>query len=83
MTKFNVLRQDWLESERGWGQRPDGYSLHLTRVDVRQFVNEYWDRMPDEVPDEYSRPRGEPFLVDVDDVTYLAVKASKNGTRHY
>ncbi|MEY2665200.1 MAG: hypothetical protein RLZZ480_305 [Candidatus Parcubacteria bacterium] len=83
MSTYPIVRQDWLESERGWGIRPDGYSLHLTESNRQQFVREYWDRMPDEVPDEYSRPSGEPFLVDVDEATYLAVKASKNGTRHY
>lgn len=79
MTKFSVVRQDWLESERGWGCRPDGYTLHLTKSDRDAFVKAYWDRMPDEVPDEYSRPEGQPTLVDVDEATYEKVKASKNG----
>ena len=79
MTKFTVIRQNWLESERGWGQRPDGYTLHLTTSDRDAYVRAYWDRMPDEVPDEYSRPDGQPILVDVDKATYELVKASKNG----
>jgi len=55
-----VIRQDWLESERGWGFRPDGYSLHLTEEDRKSYIKAYWDRMPDQVPDEYSRPSGDP-----------------------
>ncbi len=83
MTTFNVLRQDWLESERGWGQRPDGYSLHLTESDRQRYVTEYWGRMPDEVPDEYSRPDGSPVRIDVDELLYAQVKASKNGLRFW
>ena len=79
----SVVRQDWLESERGWGIRPDGYSLHRNAADVKKFATKYWDEMPEEVPDEYSRPSGEPFVVDVDQKTYDEVCASDCGTRHY
>jgi hypothetical protein len=58
-----ILVTEWLETERGWGQRPDGYSLHLTLRDMKKYIQEYWDSMPDrgpggEAPDEYSRPCG-------------------------
>jgi hypothetical protein len=46
----------WTESERGWGCRPDGASLHLTRDDVTKYIKKYWDGMQKEVPYEYSRP---------------------------
>jgi hypothetical protein len=80
-----VVRVDWVESERGWGQRPDGYSLHLTREDAEAFIKDYWDKMPDrgprgEVPDEYSRP-GEPMLSQVNTRTLRKIKKSKNGLR--
>ncbi len=78
-----VIKQEWLESERGWGARPDGYSLHLTMEDRKQFVKDYWARMPDTVPDEYSRPCGNPQHIDVDKKTYREIKASKNGIRRY
>jgi len=45
----------WTESESGWGMRPDGVSLHLTQDDVKNYITAYWDRMPKEVPHEYSR----------------------------
>lgn len=72
-----VIRQDWLESERGWGFRPDGYSLHLSEEDRVQFINDYWARMPDYVPDEYSRPSGEPETVTATPEQYNELLAQK------
>lgn len=51
--------QKWEESEEGWGVRPDGFSLHLTKEGLKRYINEYWDSMPEEIPAEYSRPCGE------------------------
>ena len=78
-----VVRQNWEESERGWGVRPDGYSLHLTQSDRNVFVRAYWDSMPGEVPDEYERPTGETFPIEVDEETFDLVHISKNGIRRY
>ena len=58
-----VIRQNWIESERGWGFRPDGYSLHLSEEDRQAYIKTYWAGMPDQVPDEYSRPSGDPETV--------------------
>jgi hypothetical protein len=60
-----VLRQEWLESERGWGTRPDGYSLHLTEADRQAYIKAYRAKMPGAVPDEYARPASRPQLVEV------------------
>jgi hypothetical protein len=65
-----VIKQSWLESEIGWGTRPDGYSLHLSDQDREKFIEEYWNRMPSEVPDEYSRPTGNPKLQTVPELTW-------------
>ena len=78
-----VIRLDWLESERGWGTRPDGYSLHKTIEDCKQYIKEYWDGMPDEIPDEYSRPCGETYKVEVPMHVYKKVRESKNGVRKW
>jgi hypothetical protein len=77
--KHMVVRQDWLESERGWGIRPDGCTLHLTRNHWETYIKEYWSRMPSEVPDEYSRPSGEPYGAMVGKEIYDRIAASKNG----
>jgi hypothetical protein len=82
-----VVRINWIESERGMGQRDDGYSLHLTKEDSDVFIKEYWDSMPDrgpngEVPDTYSRPE-DPHIVSVDAKTFKKIKKSKNGIRSW
>lgn len=79
----NVVYVSWEESERGWGTRPDGFSLHLTRNDFKEFERDYWGRMPNEVPDEYSRPAGDPTDVKVDMGLYKQIAKSKNGIRCY
>lgn len=79
-----VIVQKWEESERGWGTRPDGFSLHLTDADRQAFIKEYWDGMPDDlIPDDYSYPDGTPYKAKVDGKTFAEVKASKNGIRDY
>lgn len=84
MTKhLTLIVQKWEESERGWGTRPDGYSLHLTEEDRLAYIREYWNRMPDRVPDEYSRPDGTPYHWRAPQETYDLVAASRNGIRHF
>jgi hypothetical protein len=78
-----VVKQLWEESERGWGTRPDGYSLHLSESDRVQFIRDYWNRMPQTVPSDYSRPYGGPFIVDVNKKLYREIEKSKNGLRFY
>lgn len=63
---MNVIVQRWEESERGWGVRPDGYSIHPTEEARVLFCKAYWDTMPSEVPEEYSRESGAPYLASVD-----------------
>ena len=72
-----VYKQEWLESERGWGQRPDGCSLHLSMQDCTQYIKDYWERMPDDPPDEYSKPSGHPILVEVSESVYKEVHAAQ------
>lgn len=83
MSKRTVVRQMWEESERGWGTRPDGDSLHLTETDRVDYIDRYWDRMPDAVPDEYSRPDGSPKLIDVDEETYEKIVEGGGSLRRY
>jgi hypothetical protein len=80
-----VIRQNWLESERGWGTRPDGYSLHLTKEHRNAYISAYWDGMPKIRPNEYSRPSGDPYLDLVDDETFDEVFAAAYafGIRRY
>lgn len=86
-TKNKVLCQKWEESEIGWGTRPDGYSLHLSKESLKSYIKEYWDSMPDETPEEYSRPNGSPYWCEVDTETLkkvsIAEKAGHYGERFY
>ena len=65
-----VVVQKWEESERGWGVRPDGYSLHPDIAALKRYIAAYWKKMPDGVPDEYSRPSGTPYLADINDIDF-------------
>ncbi len=78
-----IIYVSWEESERGWGTRPDGCSLHLSEGDFKAYLADYWDSMPDEVPDEYERPAGSPVKAFVDEELYLRIEKSRNGIRLY
>jgi hypothetical protein len=82
--KHPVVAQQWEESERGWGVRPDGASLHLTEEDRISYCKDHWNRekklnSSGIVPDEYSRERGQPLVIDVDAKIYKLIKESKYG----
>lgn len=91
--KFPVVVQKWEETEAGWGTRPDGYSLHLTEEDRAAYVKEANERQhaffksqglkDGQVPHEYDRVDGDPYLADVDEATYLEVQGTKNGLRKF
>lgn len=66
-----VVIDTWTESERGWGQRPDGGSIHASMGDYKSFVLDYWKREQENnpsgaVPDEYSRPDDNPRAIEID-----------------
>jgi len=82
---FPVVVQKWEESERGWGTRPDGYSIFLSETAHRAYMQAFSDKQQADyartktVPEEYTRPDGEAYLADVDEETYNKLKASPNG----
>lgn len=83
---MKVICQKWEESERGWGVRPDGYSLHLTEEDRKEYINKYNASLPEEVPDEYSRVSGTPYECEIDENHRLAEElreAKKSGIRFH
>lgn len=82
-TKKRVVVQLWMESEAGWGNRPDGYSLHKDEAACSAFVRAYWARMPKgAIPDEYSYESGK-YEGEVDEATYRTVCAAKTGLRFF
>lgn len=65
---------NWTEYERGWGARPDGHTLHVSREQAEQHVRDYMAKLPIKAPDEYSLP-DDPFAVDVDAATFERVSS--------
>jgi len=65
--------QYWEESERGWGTRPDGCWLYATEASAKSHTQLQLSKMRAEeakiygraVPDEYSRPVGQPQFKEV------------------
>jgi hypothetical protein len=77
-----IIEVEWTERERGWGQRPDGYTYHSTMEVANQFIKANWNSQPDRlgpVPDTYTSP-SEPRTVFVDPVFALLVQGK--GTLH-
>lgn len=78
-----IICQKWEESERGWGVRPYGFSLHVSLTSLERFVKKYWDSMPHSVHDEYARPSGIPYPLNVSDEVLQKVTESTDGIRLY
>ena len=74
-----VIVQNWEERERGWGSRPDGFTVSLTVADTHAHVAWYVKKYhtAPTVPDDYSAPSSEPFPVDADDDVYAALVKHK------
>jgi hypothetical protein len=82
-----VIAQDWEESERGWGTRPDGFTLHLTPEAHRAYVDAFWKRQKayfdkslgeGVTPEEYTRTSGDPRKVDVNATIYKKLLKHKD-----
>jgi hypothetical protein len=86
-----LFAQKWIEYESGCGERPDGYSLHLRAEDIPLFEREEEKQVAarlaaagiDESPDECKHALGEPFEVEIDEMTYGKVKQSQFGLKFH
>ena len=77
-----VYLQYWEESERGWGIRPDGCSLHMNPQNHKEFVSKIYEgRDPNNVPDEYERICGPLIQVEVKDSLYDKLEKNKGNLR--
>lgn len=79
----HIICQVWEESERDWGVRPDGFTLHLTPEDHAAFMEDFWRQQKADfdgrAPDEYTRASGKPYACPVNDVILAEVAATDNG----
>lgn len=77
---MRVLVQEWMESEAGWGKRPDGFSIHFSQEQRDDYITEYWEKenarniADANVPDEYSYETGSPFWAEIIDDSEEMVK---------
>ena len=73
----------WTESERGWGTRPDGFSVHVSAEEALQYVERHWASFPSgRAPDEYDRPDSEkPFGVVLQDAAFARLLKEKKSVR--
>ena len=76
MNKVNL--QLWEESERGWGVRPDGCSLHIDLIERDKYIKSIYDERGDEVPYEYDRIVGGAISVFIDDDLFKSIKEKKS-----
>jgi len=81
-----VWCQPWIERERGWGVRPDGYTLHTDKDGAKRMLAKMRKREASEgysaanVPDEYSEPSGKPYRCFITDPAELAaIEKAKDG----
>lgn len=79
---FEVVYQEWEESERHMEIRPDGYSIHLSLADRDEYIRAYRASMPrGEAPEAYSRPVGGARPYFVTQKTYDRLAAAKEDSR--
>jgi len=73
-----VYLQYWEESERGWGVRPDGCSLHVTLDEHKKYINSIYNKREKdtEVPEEYEKIVGEPIEVMIDPTLFSIIKGT-------
>ena len=55
-----IVLQLWEESERDWGVRPDGCSIHIDSAERERYIESIYSerRGSESVPDEYERVVG-------------------------
>ncbi len=71
--------QLWEESERGFGARPDGCSLHIDSSELSMYIDSvYRDRVGNDVPDEYDRVLGFEICAFVGDSLFEKIKESRS-----
>lgn len=74
---YTVVVQKWEELERGFGSRPDGWTMHLDADTHREYIEKFYrerNANAGPVPDEYSRPCGTPYEIQVGPKTYAKIK---------
>lgn len=75
--------QRWEETEKDWGVRPDGFSLHLSIEGLKKYIHNHWAQLPDNPPHSYSRPSGEPYVLRIEKDMMDEIVANDGSLRLY
>lgn len=73
-----VSLQIWEESERGFGSRPDGCSIHIDSEARIKYIDSIYDLRGDSVPNIYDRVIGSELEAFVDDDLFKMVLDKKS-----
>ncbi len=78
MLRYRLRRPSDSLDQRGWGVRPDGFTVHASVEACRVYVEWYHATFntASEAPDEYTTTSGNAFSVDADDAVITAVTAA-------
>jgi hypothetical protein len=82
MPTITAVYVSWTESERGWGMRPDGCSIHLSMDEWARYFREWNASQPKEVPAEYTAP-GTPKPIDISDEQLIDTLKKKKSLRFW
>jgi hypothetical protein len=69
-----VVLQLWEESEKNWGIRPDGCSIHLDDNLRNSYVKALYVDRGTEIPNIYERILGDPIIAFVNDNIYAILE---------
>jgi len=75
-----VILQIWEESERGFGTRPDGCSMHINLKEREKYIRSIYDsrKTDTSIPNEYYRIVGEGVEAFIEDSLYTLVEKDKS-----
>lgn len=62
-----IILQLWEESERGFGIRPDGCSVHINSLERKRYIDSIYSNRSSEVPDEYEHIIGDEIVAFIED----------------
>jgi hypothetical protein len=73
-----VILQLWEESERGFGTRPDGCSIHIDSENRNKYIKSIYEYRCDVVPDIYERIIGSELEAFIDDDLFKKLNEEKS-----
>jgi len=73
-----VVLQLWEESEKGFGTRPDGCSIHIDLNNRNNYIKSIYDSRGDVVPETYDKIIGSELEAFIDDELFKKLNVEKS-----